>query len=120
MILFEIPFTQKNLFFNVWAQKSDIASLRKRSISGLKTEIVHGEKKLHEKATISCWCFNSVYNNLTEDEQSILFETFETKQVLLRANTHKKEILFTHGCTCNFTLFMYSFFLIITIFNSFF
>ena len=27
VILFEIPFTQKNLFFNVWGQKSDIASL---------------------------------------------------------------------------------------------
>ena len=28
MILFEIRFTQKNLFFNVWGQKFDIATLR--------------------------------------------------------------------------------------------
>ena len=27
VILFEIPFTQINLFFNVWGKKSDIASL---------------------------------------------------------------------------------------------
>ena len=32
VILFEIPFTQENLFFNVWGQKSDTASLKSSKI----------------------------------------------------------------------------------------